>query len=76
MKAPSPFHVQKLLAGLRYPVCKREVIERAHARGADRDVIRLLVRLPERPYESPVALSCEVGRQAESLLPIHHKEAA
>lgn len=67
MKPPSPFRVQKFLGGLRYPARKREVIERARARGADVGVLRLLVRLPERPYESPVALSREVGRQAEDL---------
>lgn len=67
MKAPSPFRVQKFLGGLRYPACKREVLERARERGADGEILRLLVRLPERPYESPVSLSREVGRQAEYL---------
>jgi hypothetical protein len=70
MKAPSPFRVQKFLGGLRYPACKREVLERALERGADDEIMRLLVRLPERPYESPVSLSREVGRQAENL-PAH-----
>lgn len=70
MKVPSPFRVQKFLGGLRYPACKRAVLERARERGADGEIMRLLVRLPERPYESPVSLSREVGRQAENL-PAH-----
>ena len=73
MKAPSPFRVQKFLRGLQYPAGKHDVLERARERGADGEIMRLLVRLPERPYESPVALSCEVGRQAER--PVHHKES-
>jgi hypothetical protein len=27
--------------------------------------MRLLVLLPDRDYDSPISLSCEVGRQAE-----------
>lgn len=67
MSAPSPFRVQKFLAGLRYPARKEDVINRAHERGADPQILNLLRRLPERPYESPVSLSREVGRQAEKL---------
>ncbi|HEX6321040.1 MAG TPA: DUF2795 domain-containing protein [Burkholderiales bacterium] len=70
MKVPSPFRVQKFLGGLRYPACKRAVLERAREQGADGEIMRLLVRLPERPYESPVSLSREVGRQAANL-PAH-----
>jgi hypothetical protein len=61
---PSPFRVQKYLAGLRYPARKREVLERARSRGADAQLISLLLTLPDRDYESPISLSCEVGRQA------------
>jgi hypothetical protein len=64
---PSPFRVQKFLAGLRYPARKHEVLERARSRGADAQLIRLLSLLPERDYETPISLSCEVGRQAELL---------
>lgn len=62
---PSPFRVQKFLAGLRYPARKQQVLERARSRGADAQLIGLLLLLPERDYESPISLSCEVGRQAE-----------
>jgi hypothetical protein len=61
---PSPFRVQKFLGGLRYPAGKQQVLERARSRGADQALLRLLGLLPERDYESPISLSCEVGRQA------------
>lgn len=62
---PSPFRVQKYLAGLRYPARKHQVLERARSRGADAQLLSVLMLLPERDYESPVSLSCEVGRQCE-----------
>lgn len=62
---PSPIRVQKYLAGLRYPARKHQVLERARSRGADAQLMSLLLALPDRDYESPISLSCEVGRQAE-----------
>lgn len=61
---PSPFRIQKFLGGLRYPAAKHQVLERARIRGADEQLLRLLVLLPDRDYDSPISLSCEVGRQA------------
>jgi hypothetical protein len=64
MNSPhSPFRVQKFLAGLRYPACKHEVLAHARERDADAQIVRALVLLPERCYESPIAVSCEVARQ-------------
>ena len=63
--SPTPLRVQKFLAGLRYPARKHEVLARARERGADEQVMLVLLELPECAYESPIALSCEVGRQAE-----------
>jgi hypothetical protein len=57
--------VQKFLAGIRYPARKREVVERARSRGADADLLDVLTLLPERDYESPISVSCEIGRQIE-----------
>jgi hypothetical protein len=62
---PSAFRVQKFLAGQRYPARKHEVLALARSRGADAQLMSLLLALPDRDYESPVSLSCEVGRQAE-----------
>jgi hypothetical protein len=64
---PSPFRIQKFLGGLRYPARKHQVMERARSRGADAQLMDLLALLPERDYDSPISLSCEVGRQAEQV---------
>lgn len=58
----TPFRIQKYLAGLRYPAAKAEVLERARQRGADEGILAVLERLPERAWDSPVALSRDVGR--------------
>jgi hypothetical protein len=65
MQKLSPFRVQKYLAGLRYPAAKNQAVDRARQRGADQQVLNALLMLPDRPYESPISLSREVGRQAE-----------
>lgn len=57
----TPFRVQKFLAGLRYPARKEQALERARQRGADPNVLGALHRIPDREYDSPVALSREVG---------------
>jgi hypothetical protein len=64
-RTPTALRVQKFLGGLRYPARKHEVVRRAQERGADEQVMLALLRLPDRPYESPIVLSCEVGRQDE-----------
>ena len=61
---PTPLRVQIFLAGLRYPARKDDVVARARERGADEQVMLALLGLPDRAYESAVALSCEVVRQA------------
>jgi hypothetical protein len=57
------FKVQKALAGLRYPADKQELLEHARLRGADDAVIQGLLLLPDRLYQSPVALSVELSRE-------------
>lgn len=60
----NPVKVQKYLRGLRYPAHKQQVLRCAQQQGADEYILRLLERLPDVPFVSPVSLSCEVGRQA------------
>jgi hypothetical protein len=57
--------VQKYLRGVRYPARKQQVLERARQKGADEQVLAALRLLPELEYESPIALSCAVGRELE-----------
>jgi len=61
---PTAFRVQKFLGGLRYPADKPRIVELARQKGADEETLHALARLPEREYESPISLSCEVGRMA------------
>lgn len=61
---PASFRVQKYLGGLRYPAEKPQILECARRKGADGQTMQALVCLPEREYESPVSVSCEVGRLA------------
>jgi hypothetical protein len=61
----SPFRVQKYLAGLRYPASKGQAVQRARERGADEQILRALQWLPDGPFESPISLSREMGRQVE-----------
>lgn len=63
---PTAFRVQKYLGGLRYPAAKPQIVEWARQRGADDETLRALSGLPEREYESPISLSCEVGRMASA----------
>ena len=61
--APTPFRIQKYLAGVRYPARKATVLDCAMRRGAEDDVIQALRVLPDDEYPSPVALSCAVARE-------------
>jgi hypothetical protein len=62
---PTPFRVQKYLAGACYPARKQEVMERARRKGADEQVLAALRLLPECEYDSPIALSRAIGRELE-----------
>jgi hypothetical protein len=59
--APAPIQVQKYLSGLDYPVDKQQIIEKAKAEGAGKEVMAALEQLPERQYDSPVSVSRELG---------------
>jgi hypothetical protein len=56
------FRIQKYLRGLHYPALKPQIVGRARELGADVHVIGALLGIPERSYESPISLSCEIGR--------------
>lgn len=60
--------MQKFLGGLRYPAGKQQVLQRAVERGADARVMRALDCLPERAYDSPVSVSCELSRSERAAL--------
>ncbi len=57
----NPIQIQKFLGGLDYPVGKQDLIDRARKAGADEKVMAALERIPDQEYESPIALSRELG---------------
>ncbi|MGZ2749500.1 DUF2795 domain-containing protein [Burkholderia stagnalis] len=61
-KAPSPVDVQKALKGITYPACKADVVECAERSHADREVIDMLKRIPDREYRTPASVSKALGR--------------
>ncbi|MBN3820475.1 DUF2795 domain-containing protein [Paraburkholderia sp. Se-20369] len=61
-KPPSPIDIQKALKGMHYPAAKADVLRCAERSHADRDVIDLLMRIPDREYGTPASVSKELGR--------------
>jgi hypothetical protein len=59
---PSPVAIQKALVGVDYPATREHLAETARAHHADREVIDLIDRLPDRDYESPAAVSKAIGQ--------------
>lgn len=60
-ESPNPVQVQKFLGGLDYPASKQALLDKAREKGADQRLLETLQRLPDRQYDSPVAVSHEVG---------------
>jgi len=58
---PTSFLAQKFLAGVCYPAEKARIVEAARSRGADPRLLQVLSALPERRYDSPVALAVAIG---------------
>ncbi|KAG8152416.1 DUF2795 domain-containing protein [Burkholderia catarinensis] len=61
-KAPGPVDVQKTLKGMDYPASRSDIVECAERSHADRDVIDMLRRIPDREYGTPASVSKELGR--------------
>jgi hypothetical protein len=59
---PNPIQIQKFLGGIDYPVDKQHLIQKAKEEGADDNVMNILQQLPNREYDSPIAISREVGQ--------------
>lgn len=60
---PSPARLQRARhrSGATYPVSKADLVRIADEEGADEAVRATLARLPERQYDSLVAVSEEIG---------------
>lgn len=59
---PNPIQIQKYLGGLDYPVKKQDIVKKARQKGADESILKILQKIPDQEYSSPVALSREVSK--------------
>jgi hypothetical protein len=59
---PNPIQIQKYLSGIHYPTDKQNLLKHAEKEGADDRVMDALRLLPDESYDSPVAVSREIGK--------------
>ncbi|MGI8332479.1 DUF2795 domain-containing protein [Actinomadura scrupuli] len=54
--------VQKYLSGMDYPASKKELVEHARNKRADKDALQALSGIPDRRYEGPNEVSQAVAK--------------
>jgi hypothetical protein len=59
---PNPIQIQKYLSDIDYPTDKQNLLKHAEKEGADDKVMDALRQLPDESYDSPVAVSREIGK--------------
>ena len=59
---PSPIAIQKALSGIDYPTTRERLAETARAHHADREIVELLDRLPDKNYDSPASVSKAISQ--------------
>lgn len=57
----SPVDLQKALKGVDYPAVKADLVRHVRDGDADDAVVDMLIRLPDREYATPAAVSKAVG---------------
>ncbi|MET9514422.1 DUF2795 domain-containing protein [Streptomyces sp. NPDC002994] len=58
----NPIEMQKSLNGVSYPASKKQIMEKAEKNGAGPEIKEALKGLPEKEYDTPAAISKEVGK--------------
>lgn len=53
--------VQKYLSGMDYPASKQDLLEHAKGKGAPKEVMEELKRLPDEEYDGPNRVSSAVA---------------
>ncbi|MEU9984532.1 DUF2795 domain-containing protein [Streptomyces sp. NPDC050856] len=59
----NPIAMQKALGGVNYPASKQDIVDHAQGNGADDEIMEALNALPEKDYDTPAAVSKEVGKE-------------
>jgi hypothetical protein len=54
--------VEKYLAGMHFPAEKRKLVDNAQSKDAPNDVMKLIHKLPEKTYTSPIDITKEIGK--------------
>ena len=54
--------MEKYLAGIHYPAEKKSLEEKARDKNASEDVMKLLNKLPDKTYKSPIDITKEIGK--------------
>ncbi|KPC49335.1 DUF2795 domain-containing protein [Amantichitinum ursilacus] len=62
-RKPNPIQAQRFLGGVDYPASRAEIIEQARKHQADEQTLDMLEHLPDQQYESPAAVSKQIGQQ-------------
>jgi hypothetical protein len=54
--------VEKYLSGMHYPAEKKKLFENAKNKNAPDDVMKVICKLPEKTYISPIDITKEMGK--------------
>jgi hypothetical protein len=54
--------VEKYLSGMHYPAEKKKLFENAENKNAPDDVMKVICKLPEKTYISPIDITKEMGK--------------
>lgn len=58
----SPVEVEKYLKGVDYPAKKQDLMKRAEANGAPREVVEVLKKMPEGTFQKPTDVTKAIGQ--------------
>ena len=62
MAHANPIQVQKLLAGMKNPANKADIVTHAKSSGADDNIMDTLQQLPDESFETPADVSKAIGK--------------
>lgn len=60
----SALKIQTYVKGIKFPASKQEIINKARAQGADKNVISILQKHPDKKYQSSIDLMMEYSKTA------------
>ncbi|MFI9584733.1 DUF2795 domain-containing protein [Streptomyces sp. NPDC052236] len=58
----NPIEMQKSLSGMEFPAGKEKIVKQAESHGASKEIKEALKKLPDKEYDTPAAISKEIGK--------------